>query len=86
MGKWAKLREKILVGDSDANIAFDDLCHLLRRFGFRERVKGSHHIFSHQGVEEIINIQPRGKLAKTYQVGQVRDLILKYRLSSESDD
>ena len=86
MGKWAKLREKILVGDSDANIAFDDLCHLLRRFGFRERVKGSHHIFSQHGVEEIINIQPHGKLAKTYQVGQVRDLILKYRLSSESDD
>ena len=86
MGKWAKLRERILVGDSDANIAFDDLCHLLRRFGFRERVKGSHHIFSQQGVEEIINIQPRGKLAKTYQVGQVRDLILKYRLSSGSND
>ena len=86
MGKWKKLRERILVGDSDANIAFDDLCHLLRRFGFRERVSGSHHIFSQHGVEEIVNVQPRGKLAKPYQVGQVRDLILKYRLSGESDD
>ena len=86
MGKWSKLREKILLGESDANIAFDDLCHLLRRFGFCERVKGSHHIFSQHGVEEIINVQPRGRLAKTYQVGQVRELILKYKLSSESDD
>jgi hypothetical protein len=48
MGKWKKLREKFLVGDADANIAFDVLCHLLRRFGFRERVSGSHHIFSQE--------------------------------------
>ena len=86
MGKWAKLREKILVGDSDANIGFEELCHLLRRCGFRERVKGSHRIFSQAGVEEIINVQPRGRLAKSYQVSQVRDLILKYKLSSDSDD
>ena len=86
MGKWAKLREKILVGDSDTNISFEDLCHLLRRFGFRERVKGSHHIFSQAGVEEIINVQPTGRMAKSYQVGQVRGLILKYKLRSESDD
>ncbi len=58
MGKWKKLRERILVGDSDANIAFDDLCHLLRRFGFRERVSGSHHIFSQHGIEEIVNVHP----------------------------
>lgn len=85
MGKWAKLRQKILLGESDANISFDDLCHLLRRLNFRERIKGSHHIFTLNKVEEIINIQPRGKLAKNYQVGQVRDLILKYKLS-EIDD
>lgn len=81
MGKWAKLRQKILLGEADANISFDDLCHLLRRLGFRERVKGSHHIFALDGVDEIINIQPKGKVAKSYQVAQVRDLILKYELS-----
>jgi predicted RNA binding protein YcfA (HicA-like mRNA interferase family) len=86
MGKWNKLRQKILLGDSDANIAFDDLCHLLRRLGFSERISGSHHIFSQNGVEEIINIQPKGRVAKTYQVGQVRDLILKYRLGEESNE
>ena len=86
MGKWNKLRQKILLGDSDANIAFDDLCHLLRRLGFTERTSGSHHIFSQNGVEEIINIQPKGRVAKTYQVGQVRDLILKYHLGEESNE
>ena len=70
MGKWSKLREKILVGDSDANIAFGDLCGLLKRLGFQER------------VEEIINLQPKGRLSKAYQVGQVRTLILKYKLTS----
>ena len=85
MGKWAKLRQKILLGKADANIPFDDLCHLLRRLNFRERVKGSHHIFTLDEIEEIINIQPRGKLAKTYQVAQVRDLVLKYKIS-ETDD
>ncbi|GAB4238506.1 MAG: hypothetical protein Tsb0034_14110 [Ekhidna sp.] len=46
--------------------------------GFKERVKGSHHIFTKERVEEIINIQPKGNLAKPYQVKQVRGLIVKY--------
>ncbi|MEI9963233.1 MAG: type II toxin-antitoxin system HicA family toxin [Limisphaerales bacterium] len=86
MGKWSKLREKILLGDSDANIAFDELCHLLRRLGFAERISGSHHIFSRSGIEEIINLQPKGRMAKTYQVAQVRGMILKYRLGDESNE
>ena len=86
MGKWNKLREKILLGESDANIDFDDLCHLLRRLGFAERIRGSHHIFSRTGVEEIVNIQPRDRAAKTYQVAQIRGIILKYRLGEESNE
>jgi hypothetical protein len=86
MGKWSKLREKILLGESDANVDFDDLCHLLRRLGFGERTGGSHHIFSQNGIAEIINIQPKGRTAKTYQVGQVREIILKYRLGEEAHD
>ena len=86
MGKWKKLRERILLGDSDANIAFDDLCHLLRRFGFAERINGSHHIFSRDGVDEIINLQPKGRMAKTYQVAQVRELILKYNLEGSLNE
>ena len=86
MGKWDKLREKILLGKSDANIDFDDLCHLLRRFGFAERINGSHHIFNRSGIEEIVNIQPKGRATKNYQVAQIRDMILEYRLGEESND
>jgi predicted RNA binding protein YcfA (HicA-like mRNA interferase family) len=69
-----------LRGTSDANIAFDDLCWLLRRLGFEERTRGSHHIFRRAGVEEKINLQRDNHHAKPYQVRQVRNTILKYRL------
>ena len=70
---------------SDANISFDGLCHLLRRLGFAERIRGSHHIFTKEGIEEILNLQPKGRQAKPYQVKQVRSVILKYRLGGTPD-
>jgi hypothetical protein len=86
MGKWSKLRQKILLGESDANVAFDDLCHLLRRLGFGERISGSHHIFFRSGIEEIVNIQPKGRMAKNYQVAQIRGIILKHHLGEDSNE
>ncbi len=80
MSKHSKLLEKILHGTSDANIPFDGLCALLRHLGFAERIRGSHHIFSRDGVADIINLQPRGNDAKPYQVKQVRNVILGYKL------
>jgi hypothetical protein len=73
----------ILRGDSDATIAFNDLRNLLRRLGFDERMRGSHHIFRAPGVEERINLQRDGKHAKVYQVRQVRAVILRYRLGGD---
>ena len=75
-----KILENILRGTSDQNISFTSLCLLLRRIGFEERVKGSHHIFTSEGIAEIINLQSKGGRAKFYQVKQVRNLILKYKL------
>jgi hypothetical protein len=86
MSKFAKTLERILRGTSDANIAFEDLCSLLRHLGFAERIRGSHHIFSREGVAEILNLQPRGGKAKPYQVKQVRGLITSYRLADDSAD
>lgn len=83
MSKHEKLLDKILRGTADANIPFDGLCQLLRRLGFGSRVKGSHHIFHRDGIAEILNLQPRGANAKPYQVKQVRDLILKYKLAED---
>lgn len=82
MTKWAKLRAKILSGKSDANIPFDQLCGLLRRLGFDERIKGDHHTFTREDIPEIAELQPvKGEAtAKNYQVKQVRQLIKKYDL------
>jgi hypothetical protein len=86
MVKREKILEKILRGTSDASIPFDDLRRLLLQFGFQERVRGDHHIYSRDGVVEIINLQPKGAKAKPYQVKQVRTLILKYKLAGKEDD
>ena len=77
---------QVLQGTADANIRFEDLRSLLVHLGFIERVKGSHHIFAKPEVAEILNLQPRGSFAKPYQVKQVREVILKYRLADEFDD
>lgn len=75
--------ERVQRGTADANIRFDDLRNLLTWLGFSERVNGSHHIFTRPGIEEILNIQPRGSLAKAYQVKQVRKVITRYMLVGE---
>lgn len=80
MSKYEKLLFKVLRGISDQNISFQGLCGLLDYLGFQNRVKGSHHIYYMDGVEEILNIQPKGSMAKPYQVKQVRNVILKYKL------
>ncbi len=86
MGKSEKLLLKILRGTSDGNIPFEQLCQLLINTGFEKRIRGSHHIFTKEGVEEILNIQPNGNKAKAYQVKQIREVILKYRLGGQDDD
>lgn len=85
MGKYEKLLEQILIGSSDSNVDFDELCQLLIKLGFEKRVRGSHHIFRKQGVEERINLQRDGSKAKVYQVRQVRSVILRYNLRGETN-
>ena len=57
-----------------------DLRGLLTALEFDEHVRGDHYIFTRDDVVEIINLQPKGSMAKPYQVRQVRQLLLKYRL------
>lgn len=85
MTQAAKLLERILRGASDANIPFGELCQLLRYLGFDERIRGSHHIFTKDEVQEILNIQPISAKAKVYQVKQVRNVIIKYRLGGDNE-
>ena len=87
LSKHRILFQRLLEGNSDNNIRFEELCSLLRRLGFTERIKGGHHIFSMDRISEIINLQKRsdGK-AKAYQVGQVRYLVQEYRLGEEFNE
>jgi hypothetical protein len=83
MGKHDKLLLQILQGRADANVSFDDLRGLLLHLGFEERIRSSHHIFRQSDVEEKINLQREGSKAKVYQVRQVRNILLKYKLGGE---
>jgi len=85
MNKHEKLLLKILYGISDSDVPFNGLCGLLNYLGFDERIRGSHHIFTKDYVEEILNLQPKGNKAKAYQIKQVRNIILNYRLGGIKD-
>lgn len=86
MSKHARLLTKILSGSSDTDIRFSELRHLLISLGFQERVKGSHHIFTKNGVQEILNIQSKTSKAKPYQVKQIRNVLITYRLNLNRDE
>ena len=85
MSRTEKLLNQILRGTADANIPFTGMVRILKQLGFEERIRGSHHIFSRQGVAEILNLQMKGSKCKPYQVKQVRNVIIKYRLAGDLD-
>lgn len=85
VSKVAKTLDRVLRGNADANIRFSDLCALLSHLGFTERVRGDHHIFTREGVAEILNLQPRAGKAKAYQVKQVRSVFTSYGLAGEPE-
>lgn len=59
----------------------------MRRLGFHERTRSSHHMFRRAGVEELLNLQRDGDKAKVYQVRQVRAVLVRYGLTTiEGDD
>ncbi len=81
MSRFDKLLEYVLMRRGDANVQFEALCQLLKKIGFKERIRGDHHIFTRHGVEEILNIQPQNGKGKPYQINQIRNVILRYRLT-----
>lgn len=85
MSQYDKLMYKILSGTQDKSIQFSELQKVLTILGFVVRIKGDHFIYTKDEIEEIINIQPDGNKAKPYQVKQVRNIILKYKLGGIAD-
>ncbi|HRK35216.1 MAG TPA: type II toxin-antitoxin system HicA family toxin [Candidatus Hydrogenedentes bacterium] len=66
MAKHDKVLARVLSGVADANVTFADLRLLLGNLNFEERIRGGHHIFTRNGVIEIVNTQPKGSMAKAY--------------------
>jgi predicted RNA binding protein YcfA (HicA-like mRNA interferase family) len=77
-----KLLEKALSGT--ANMRFGDMVTLVEAFGFRlSRTRGSHHIFAHPRVDELVNLQEVGGQAKPYQIRQFLRIVERYNLKLE---
>lgn len=68
------------------NVAFSDISDLVQGFGFAlTRTSGSHHIFTHPQISELINLQDVNGQAKPYQIRQFLRLIERYNLVLEED-
>lgn len=81
MTRLNTLLKRLESGWSDRSFRFDDLCTILDRMGFSIRVRGSHHIFTREGLDDILNLQPLpGGMAKPYQVRQVRRVLQRLDL------
>ena len=80
VSKVSKIYEKVLNGQSDANVSFEDLCYLLERLGFNCRQRGTSHRVYQKGVG-FVNVQPgsAGK-AKPYQVAQAREVLKRLQI------
>lgn len=75
-----KLLLRIARGET-ANVSFDDLRRLSEALGFElRRISGSHHVFIHHGIDQLINLQSVRGQAKPYQVRQLTKLIERYDL------
>jgi predicted RNA binding protein YcfA (HicA-like mRNA interferase family) len=80
-----KLLRKVLA--SPANIRFAELTTLAEGFGFKlGRINGSHHIYTHSSLPEIINLQNVVGKAKPYQVRQLLRLVERYNLQLPQAD
>ncbi len=78
--KKRKLLKKII--DNPKNVRFDEMVSLIKSFGFKwSRTSGSHQIFIHQDVKELVNLQNVNGMAKPYQIRQFLKLIEKYNLT-----
>ena len=80
-----KLLRKLTQGNLQS-VAFHDMVNLVEGFGFREaRVNGSHHIFAHPDIPELVNLQDVRGQAKPYQIRQALRLVERYNLKLEDE-
>ena len=85
MTRQQRLLQRLSEGDL-TNVRYRDFVRLVEAFGFAlARVSGSHQIFKHPDVAELINLQNVGGQAKPYQIRQFLRLAERYNLQLEDD-
>lgn len=83
--KKLKLLQRLLVNQK--NVKFNDAVSCAEAFGFRlDRINGSHHIFVHNEIPELVNLQSVKGKAKSYQIKQLLQLVEKYNLQIEEEE
>ena len=83
--KRDKLFKKVLSGSK--NVQFSEIKKFAEMFGFNlDRVNGSHHIFKHSNIPELINLQNVHGKAKPYQIKQLLEVIERHNLNMEDKD
>jgi predicted RNA binding protein YcfA (HicA-like mRNA interferase family) len=83
--KRRKLLQKLSEGQLK-NVAFGDMMNMVEGFGFRlDRMSGSHHIFIHPAVQELVNLQEVKGEAKPYQIRQFLRIVDRYNLRMEDE-
>ena len=86
MGKYQKILSDVLSGRKDSNIKFEDMKNLLEKMGAECRIRGDHYIFSFKNHPDIINLQPEGNKAKSYQVKQIRHFLTFNKIGLEDEN
>jgi predicted RNA binding protein YcfA (HicA-like mRNA interferase family) len=80
-----RLLRRLLSGSF--NVSFGDMINLVEGFGFRpSRTRGSHHIYTHPEIPELVNLQEVGGQAKPYQVRQFLRLVERYNLRLQDEE
>ncbi|MBL7134019.1 MAG: type II toxin-antitoxin system HicA family toxin [Phycisphaerae bacterium] len=68
------------------NVSFSDMAGLVEALGFHlGRINGSHHIFIHTEIPELLNMQNVSGQAKPYQIRQFLRLLERYNMILEND-
>jgi predicted RNA binding protein YcfA (HicA-like mRNA interferase family) len=84
MTQIAKLYDHVL-RNPRSSLSFRDFERLLAAFGFElDRQRGSHRSWQHPAAHRPLVVQPKGKMAKAYQVAEFLDMVEQFRLSMDA--
>ena len=75
-----------LLAGTVTKVTFVDAQRLVEALGFELlRASGSHHVYAHDGLAELVLLQDRNGQAKPYQLRQLTTLVRRYDLRLEDN-